>query len=1413
MTVKMRSKTLALILTFVFAFTSVFSTGTAFATNGETQATNIIDPEYNWCSVSYLREGAETSSVRYFAFDETGAGSLNVPYNASNVNLEIAYTNNEKEIVPVEFDENGQWTTELTVALTDGSTQTYFVTVSRELGDVITLPWIDACYTIDAESAICSIDTYELMNEGEFYANIPWSYDEEAGITFELAPQYEGTLSGLTGIFTATEEGTPVVFTMTSPDGSITETYTIYLVKEPLSTNTYFYGDVLTYNGTDEYDIFFDKSNFDEDGGTYTVKVPYGTITDADGNNDNRLRLAIDLHDERATVDIPYDYDYSRNVADFELGADGIYSKTFTVTAESGDTFTATVKLKEEKAPAEPYNARGGYCDNNGDFFMSDVEFVDNYGEFYVPESFAQNGALPVACNDVDGRRIDGNIDIAAGQDKFVFTSANGQQYTIKAVILPVSQDVSCSLKLYVSTEWVYDYYEVDIKEALTKGETTVTVPYGAITNANSSEGNYIRLVAELQSKTSTVNIPYDEEYWEIGEYLKGDADGKIRKTVTVTAESGKTQDYIINVVEADGSILDTNIEVEYGLSDYGGYMDIDFEQLAETGATTVELPYYYNADEAVIFNVYGGNGTIVTGLEGAYTLDAAGRLEVECNITSPDGKVTRDAKITVVRGAKPETVKSAWLSYDYTNGDWATIDINFEGNSEAEVYVPYSAQNIALEVRDADGEYYQIPVTMSGGQGTAEFNSVTGKAYTVKVKSAAMNANTACNVQLEASSGADDAWMYADYDNAGQFTASVPYGTITDTDGYGDNYVYAYVYTSSRSATVNCEYQEDGTYKVPLTAGSNNTYTGKFTVTAENGTSKDYTIKITEDSGDKIVVDDIEVEFTVAYADGNTRSVYVDAEAAKGNGAAVKIPYSANEFAGFRVYCYADFCKVKGDKKTYYLDKDGKCKIELKVTSPNGKNTEIYTINLVKDYAGNAAEPEYAEIGWSIFGTGQEAEYGRNVVNLTAAATAAGTTVTVPESMYSQEDKYIDTFIEMHFAGWPDVEYEFTSSDGRVAIESCTESKARGYFYMSEADSVVIKATVTSENGKVTKTYTIRVVKEDAGKHAYGSWITDKAAGCTTAGEKHRVCSVCGHIAKEVVPALGHDKVQHVAKAATCTEKGWAAYETCSRCSYTTYAEAAAKGHAYGDWIVETAAGCETAGSQYKVCACGDIVTETIAATGHVWEKNYTVDKAATTKAAGSKSKHCSVCDAVKSGSKVKIAKIKKTTAKNLVYNGKVRNNNVTVVNYNGKKLVKGTDFTVTYKNAKGKKVVKPKAVGAYQAVVKFKGAYKGTVTKPFQINPQGTKLKKVTKGKKQFTATWNKKTVQVTGYQIKYSTKKNMKGAKTKLVTKAKTTKTTIKNLKAKQKYWVQIRTYKTVNGKKYYSTWSAKKVVTTK
>ena len=70
------------------------------------------------------------------------------------------------------------------------------------------------------------------------------------------------------------------------------------------------------------------------------------------------------------------------------------------------------------------------------------------------------------------------------------------------------------------------------------------------------------------------------------------------------------------------------------------------------------------------------------------------------------------------------------------------------------------------------------------------------------------------------------------------------------------------------------------------------------------------------------------------------------------------------------------------------------------------------------------------------------------------------------------------------------------------------------------------------------------------------------KAPTCTEIGwNAYEACSRCDYTTYVELPAQ-HDLEQHAAKAPTCTEIGWNAYETCSRCDHTTYAELPALNH-----------------------------------------------------------------------------------------------------------------------------------------------------------------------------------------------------------------------------------------------------------
>ena len=94
-------------------------------------------------------------------------------------------------------------------------------------------------------------------------------------------------------------------------------------------------------------------------------------------------------------------------------------------------------------------------------------------------------------------------------------------------------------------------------------------------------------------------------------------------------------------------------------------------------------------------------------------------------------------------------------------------------------------------------------------------------------------------------------------------------------------------------------------------------------------------------------------------------------------------------------------------------------------------------------------------------------------------------------------------------------------------------------------------------------------------------------------------------------------------------------------------------------------------------------------------------------------------------------------------------------------------------------------------------------------------TSIKKLKRSRKSFTVKVAKKAKSaVTGYQVRYSRKANMSGAKIRTISSkySKVTKK-ITRLKAKKRYYVQVRSYKVVNGKTYYSAWSAKKSVKTR
>ena len=194
-----------------------------------------------------------------------------------------------------------------------------------------------------------------------------------------------------------------------------------------------------------------------------------------------------------------------------------------------------------------------------------------------------------------------------------------------------------------------------------------------------------------------------------------------------------------------------------------------------------------------------------------------------------------------------------------------------------------------------------------------------------------------------------------------------------------------------------------------------------------------------------------------------------------------------------------------------------------------------------------------------------------------------------------------------------------------------------------------------------------------------------------------------------------------------------------------------------------------------------------------------------ATPKANGKIVKTCS-CGATNGTTVLYAANKISLSPSSCTYNGKVRKPSVVVKGSNGA-AINSSYYTVSYPSGR-------KNVGSYGIKVTFKGSYyQGSVTKQFVIKPAATSIAAIASVSKGFRVRWKEQSVQTTGYQIQYSRNSNFSNGTTVSVKNNKKTVETCKRLTGSKKYYVRVRTYKELNGKTYYSAWSAAKTVTTK
>ena len=128
--------------------------------------------------------------------------------------------------------------------------------------------------------------------------------------------------------------------------------------------------------------------------------------------------------------------------------------------------------------------------------------------------------------------------------------------------------------------------------------------------------------------------------------------------------------------------------------------------------------------------------------------------------------------------------------------------------------------------------------------------------------------------------------------------------------------------------------------------------------------------------------------------------------------------------------------------------------------------------------------------------------------------------------------------------------------------------------------------------------------------KTSTASKYLKSSATCTSVAVYYKSCA-CGLASSTetftsgAINSENHALVHHEAKAPTCTEVGWEAYDTCSRCSYTTKVEKQKTPHTYGAISYTWAIDNTTCKAEHKCTACQHVENETVNAQKQVTQNH----------------------------------------------------------------------------------------------------------------------------------------------------------------------------------------------------------------
>ena len=187
------------------------------------------------------------------------------------------------------------------------------------------------------------------------------------------------------------------------------------------------------------------------------------------------------------------------------------------------------------------------------------------------------------------------------------------------------------------------------------------------------------------------------------------------------------------------------------------------------------------------------------------------------------------------------------------------------------------------------------------------------------------------------------------------------------------------------------------------------------------------------------------------------------------------------------------------------------------------------------------------------------------------------------------------------------------------VSCTVCHEAKTKvgAHFFVQGNDSSCLKSAATCVSPPVYYTNCAYCYRKGTDTYVHPWYGPDpnnhdlvhhdaKAPTCTEIGwDAYDACQRegCTYTTKVELPALKHKLVHHDAKAPTCTETGWEEYDTCSRCDYTTKVELPALKHNLVHHDAKAPTCTEIGWDEYDACqreGCDYTTKVEIPAPGH---------------------------------------------------------------------------------------------------------------------------------------------------------------------------------------------------------------------